>query len=158
MNYQNLINLKKGETKQLYEQDYMLWIEATTNQLKSKDFDHLDLEHLIEEVESLGIEQRHKVDSYLRQLLLHLLIYQYWTQEKAYCAREWRGEITNFRNELETLFESRTLYNYFLEKIDLIYLKARRQAMIKTDLPTTTFPEKCPYTPEDIMNFNFFPE
>lgn len=158
MNYQNLIDLKIGETKQLYEQDYMLWIEATTNQLKSKDFEHLDLEHLIEEVESLGIEQRHKVDSYLRQLLLHLLIYQYWTQEKVYCVRGWRGEITNFRNELETLFESRTLYNYFLEKLESIYLKARRQAMIKTELPAQTFPEKCPYTPEDIMNFNFFPE
>lgn len=151
------LNSEIRPTKPLYEQDYMMWIEQTVNYLKSKDFAQLDLENLIEEVESLGIEQRHQVDSYLKQLLVHLLIYQYWTQEKAYCERGWRGEITNFRDQLETLFESRTLYNYFLDKLDLIYLKARRQVIIKTELPAQTFSEKCPYTPEDIMNFNFFP-
>lgn len=158
MTSQNIINSETVTTKQLYEQDFMVWIETTANQLKNKDFDQLDLEHLVEEIESLGSEQRHKVDSYLRQLLLHLLIYQYWQTEKTYCAKGWRGEISNFRSELETLFESRTLSNHFLAKIDSIYLKARRQAIIKTELPAKTFPEKCPYSSEQIMNFDFLPE
>jgi hypothetical protein len=155
---QKIINSEIASTVELYEEDFVLWTEITANQLKSKDFNSLDLEHLIEEVESLGSEQRHKVESYLRQLLLHLLIYQYWQQEKAYCARGWRGEISNFRDELETLLKSRTLYNHFLEESDSVYLKARRQATIKTELPAQTFPEKCPYSPEEIINFDFLPE
>lgn len=42
----------------LYEQDILLWVEDTVAKLKARDFDSLDLENLIEEVESLGISQR----------------------------------------------------------------------------------------------------
>lgn len=159
MTSQNIINSETVATKQLYEQDFMVWIETTANQLKTKDFNNLDLENLIEEIESWGIEQRHKVENYLKQLLVHLLLYQYWIQEKAYCERGWRSEINNFRDQLETLFEeSKTLYNHFLKKLDSIYLKARKQAIIKTELPAQTFPEKCPYSPEEIKNTDFLPE
>ncbi|MEN9226026.1 MAG: DUF29 family protein [Thermostichus sp. DRC_bins_24] len=42
----------------LYEQDILLWSEDTVAKLKVQDFDHLDIEHLIEEVEALGISQK----------------------------------------------------------------------------------------------------
>lgn len=141
----------------LYEQDYYLWIQKTLNQLKQGDLDHLDWKHLIEEIEALGSEQRHKVDSYLAQLLIHLLLYQYWEKEKDYCARGWENEIDNFRLQLELLLESKTLYNYFIERINVIYPKARRLAIRKTQLPAPTFPETCPYSPEQILDLEYFP-
>lgn len=144
-------------TQNLYEQDYYLWIKKTLNQLKQGDLEHLDWEHLIEEIESLGNEQRHKVDSYLIQLLLHLLLYQYWEQEKDYCARGGENEIDNFRLQLDLLFESKTLYNYFVQRIDVIYPKARQQAIRKTKLSASTFPENCPYTLEQILDPEYLP-
>ena len=42
----------------LYEQDILLWSEETVAKLKARDFDHLDIENLIEEVEALGISQK----------------------------------------------------------------------------------------------------
>ncbi len=40
--------------KSLYETDFLLWTEETIAKLKARDFDHVDLENLIEEIESLG--------------------------------------------------------------------------------------------------------
>ena len=57
----------------LYEQDYVEWLDVTLQQLQNRDLKHLDWTNLIEEVEALGSEQRHKVESYLIQLLKHWL-------------------------------------------------------------------------------------
>ena len=71
----------------LYEEDYYLWVETTFKQLENKDIENLDWQHLAEEIEALGIEQRRKVESYLKQLLIHLLLYRYWETEKEYYQR-----------------------------------------------------------------------
>ncbi|MCA2811488.1 MAG: DUF29 domain-containing protein [Microcystis sp. M090S1] len=144
-------------TKDLYEQDYLAWLEETAKQLRQKQTDVLDWEHLGEEIEALGNEQRHKVDSYLLQLLIHLLLYQYWPEERERCAREWQDEIGNFRVELELLLESKTLYNYFLTRIAVIYPKAVKRVRQKSQLPAAIFAESCPYSPEQILDSDFLP-
>jgi len=148
--------LIKYNIEQLYQEDYSLWIEQTTQQLREQNADSLDWQHLAEEIEDLGKELKHKVDTYLKQLLIHLLLYQYWTEEKERCGIGWRIEINNFRDELEWLFESKSLYNYFLTRIDLIYIKARRQAILKTQLNEQTFPKICPFSVEQILTDELF--
>ena len=69
----------------LYEKDYYLWVETTLKQLENKDIENLDWQHLTEEIEALRIEQRRKVESYLKRLLIHLLLYRYWENEKENC-------------------------------------------------------------------------
>ncbi len=144
--------------KGLYETDYMLWLETTLEQIKHRQVEQLDWDNLAEEIEGLGIELRHKVDSYLRQLLIHLLLYKYWTTERKRCGSGWRDEIDNFRDELETLFESKTLYNFFLTRIDLIYSKARKRAITKTGLSPNCLPEQCPFSDSELLDFDFYPE
>ena len=51
----------------------LLWSEDTVAKLKARDFDHLDMEHLIQEVEALGISQKKELVSRLIILLEHLL-------------------------------------------------------------------------------------
>jgi hypothetical protein len=46
----------------LYEEDYYLWIETTLKQIQNQDIENLDWQHLAEEIEALGIEQRRKRD------------------------------------------------------------------------------------------------
>ncbi|WP_442949144.1 DUF29 family protein [Nostoc sp.] len=72
--------------------------------------------------------------------------------------RGWQIEITNFRDELEFSFRSKTLYNYSLNCLDAVYHKARKQAIQKTGLSPEIFPEQYPFTPEDIFNSEYFPE
>lgn len=99
------------ESPSLYEQDYYLWLQDTYQKLEKKDIDGIDLIHLMEEILALGNEQKRKVSSYLRQLLIHLLLYQYWESERERCGKGWQTEIDNFRFELELLLKSKTLYN-----------------------------------------------
>ena len=48
-------------TKDLYEQDYPAWLEETAKQLRQRQTDVLDWEHLEEEIEALGNQQRQKL-------------------------------------------------------------------------------------------------
>jgi hypothetical protein len=61
------------EALSLYEQDILLWVEDTVTKLKTGNFENLDLENLIEEVESLGVSQRSELLNRLTRLLEHLL-------------------------------------------------------------------------------------
>ena len=70
-----------------YEQDYLLWIEETVDQLRSKNFDRLDVENLIEEVLDLGRSQKRELKSRLGELLEHLLKRIYVTMPD--CYRGW---------------------------------------------------------------------
>nr|WP_041933757.1 DUF29 domain-containing protein [Gloeothece verrucosa] len=141
-------------TANLYEEDYLLWLETTANFLKEKNFAQLDLINLIEEIEALGREERRKLEIYLRQLLKHLLFYQYWIVPD--CKHHWATEIANFRLELKKLIKSKTLYNYLIQVMDEVYSEALILAKKKSELKS--FPEKCPYTIEQILDIDYYPE
>jgi len=73
-----------GETLSLYEQDIVLWVEDTVAKLKAGDFANVDLENLIEEVESVGISQRSQLLNRLIVLFEHLLKRLYVNSECDY--------------------------------------------------------------------------
>ena len=141
----------------LYEQDYVAWLDLTLNQLKQQDFSGLDWENLIEEIDALGREQRHKVVSCLLRLLLHLLLYQYWDIERQWSGKGWEKEIDNFRLELDLLLESKVLSNYLTMILEKDYKKARKSAIRKSRLSPETFPANCPYTLEQILDPDWLP-
>lgn len=142
----------------LYEVDYALWLETTLEQVKNRQLEELDWENLAQEIEGLGIALHHKIDGYLRQLLIHLLLYKYWLEEKERCGKGWKIEIRAFRDELASLLESKTLYNFFITRIDLIYSRARKAVIEKTDLSSKVFPEQCPFSVSELLDSNFYPE
>lgn len=63
--------------KQLYETDENQWLELTIALLKQKQFDELDLDNLIQELESLGKSEKNAVASFLEPIIRHLLLLQY---------------------------------------------------------------------------------
>ncbi|MBD2654465.1 DUF29 domain-containing protein [Synechocystis sp. FACHB-383] len=144
-------------TKNLYESDYVAWLDATLIQLKNHDVQYLDWKNLTEEIEALGREQRHKVESYLLRLLIHLLIYQYWHSEKSWSGNGWEKEIDNFRLELDLLLESEVLANHLTMILEKDYQKARKSAIRKSKLSPDTFPLRCPYTIEQILDPDWLP-
>ena len=93
--------IDKGQS--LYEQDILLWVEDTVTKLKAGDFASVDIVNLIEEVESLGISQKHQLYSRLLVLLEHLLKRLYVPLSDDY--RGWERTIRNQRNALEYLLK-----------------------------------------------------
>jgi hypothetical protein len=83
--------------------------------LRNHQFQQLDLEHLIEELEDLGKEKKNAVASLLEQVIRHLLLLQYWTKETEYNTINWQEEIYNFRTQLKR--EMTTNLRNYLEEI-----------------------------------------
>ncbi len=59
--------------KPLYETDFELWLQKTVEQLKQRDFNALDVEHLIEELTELSKSEKNCVESNLMVLIANLL-------------------------------------------------------------------------------------
>lgn len=68
--------------------------------MKEKNLESLDLEHLIEELESVRRRDRLIVESFLEQIIRHLLLLQYWPAEYEYNANHWQAEIISFRTQI----------------------------------------------------------
>ncbi len=60
-------------SKSLYESDFLLWTQDIIAKLKAKDFDHVDIDNLLEEIEALGNSYRDELESRLETLIEHCL-------------------------------------------------------------------------------------
>ncbi|MCS7031813.1 MAG: DUF29 domain-containing protein [Gloeomargarita sp. SKYG116] len=137
----------------LYEQDYQGWIGKTVQLLRTRDFDQIDLENLIEEIESLGRSEKRAVLSYLIRLCEHLLKLKYWESEWENCSRQWQQEIANFRLEIELILEdSPSLKNYLQEQFIGAYQKARRRFLATSGLPEQAVPKAPNFTLEQALD------
>src|ERR1700739_2063773 len=81
--------------KDLYESDILVWSEQQADLLRrlahgERVNDQLDWQHLIEEVESVGSEQLHAVESLLFQALVHMLKAQGWPLSRD--VETWRAD------------------------------------------------------------------
>ncbi|MGK7933797.1 MAG: DUF29 domain-containing protein [Microcystaceae cyanobacterium] len=142
------------QLKELYEIDDYLWIQETVNRLKAKRLTELDLENLIEELEDLGKEKRHQVESLLEQIICHLLLLEYWSNERERNKRHWQAEILSFRIQLNKRLTT-NFRNYLQDNLSNIYNDCRDYVKIKSGLDN--FPENCPYTLEQLLDKNWLP-
>jgi hypothetical protein len=146
------------DNKTLYDQDFYLWIRTTINQLQARQFERVDLENLMEELESMGRSEKRKIENLLIQLLVHLLKLTYWTRERARNQGHWQGEIRNFRRQiLKEIKDSPSLKLYILEIFEECYQFARKDTSDRSQLPLDTFPEIPIGSLEQILDEDWFP-
>jgi Domain of unknown function DUF29 len=126
----------------LYEQDFLLWSEETAAKLRAKDFANLDLENLIEEVESLGRSDRKELLNRLVVIFEHLLKRLYVPLPEDY--NGWERTIRTQRNRLIVLLKGspslKSIWQNNIEDAWVIALKTVRE-----DYPKVTFPDRFPY-------------
>ncbi|MDM3850332.1 MAG: DUF29 domain-containing protein [Aphanizomenon gracile PMC627.10] len=139
--------------QQLYATDDYLWLLATIDLLKQGRFDEVDLENLIQELEDLGSEKKNAVKSLLEQVIRHLLLLQFWTEESERNYYHWQSEILGFRYQLEDRLTT-NLRNYLANEMDNIYNRALKYVQIKTKFKVD-FPAECPYTLEQLLDIDY---
>ncbi len=138
-----------------YDRDFYAWAIHNAELIRQGRLAELDLEHLAEEVESMGVSQRNELKNRIRVLLLHLLKWQF--QPKARSSG-WVGTIDEQRARLDLLLEeSPSLRRLLDEAIDYAYPWARQSAGRETGLSVDAFPDRCPYTAEQALNTDFWP-
>jgi hypothetical protein len=141
----------------LYEQDILLWVEDTVNKLKNHDFTNLDIDNLIEEVESLGISQKKELISRLMVLLEHLLKRLY--VDLPYDYNGWERTIRNQRSEIDLLISQ---VPSLQSRWDISFDDAWKRALakVKKEYRQVSFPDRWPYSQslETILNDDFWEE
>ena len=138
-----------------YEDDFAVWIEQQAALLRARRFDLLDLNNLIEEVESMGRSERYELKSRLASLLVHLLKCQFQPDHKT---GSWLGTIHEQRMRILYRLEmSPSLTPLVQEYADHVYRRAAAQAADETRLPRSAFPPANPYTTEQLLNEDYFP-
>ena len=147
--------LNETNLKNLYETDEHLWLEETIKLLKENRLNDLDIENLIEELESLDTRDKNRVSRFLEQIIRYLLLLQYWEVEKDSNRNHWRAEIQSFRTQLRK-YLTPNLQNYLIEELDNIYDDALDYVYEKTGF-TIDFPEEFPYSFKELLDKKWFP-
>ena len=143
-------------TKTLYDTDFNQWLEEQVQLLRDRQLNNLDLENLIEEIESLGKSDKRQIKSRLEVLLHHLLKWQYQPAQRT---GSWQGTIAEQRRRIRDLLaDSPSLKSYVETVANTCYADAREQASLETGLSLDHFPVDCPYAIADALNPNFWPK
>ena len=146
---------KIPKLNQLYDRDYYLWLEETAQLLKAKNFNQLDLENLIEEIETLGRSERNKIISSLRLIYQHLLKWQYQPEKRS---KSWTDISDRERDKINDYIEDMPSLKRLLddpEAITKAYSRERRDAMKETGI--RHFPTNCPFTIQQVLDPNYLP-
>lgn len=139
----------------LYEQDFYQWTQHQAGLLRSGRLGEIDIEHVAEEIEAMGISDRRELESRLKVLLQHLLKWQFQPEQRS---GSWRGSIDEQRDQLEILLrQSPSLHRFVPEAVEHSYPKARRAAALETGLSIGQFPESCHYSVQQVLDVDFLP-
>lgn len=139
----------------LYDEDFYDWIRITVSLLRQRRFAEIDIAHLAEELEDMGKRERRSLKSHIRNVILHLLKWQYQSDKRS---PSWRQSIRNGRIEIhELLHDSPSLANLVPQILNDEYPTARADAIDETGLIEATFPVQCPFTIEQILAREFWP-
>jgi hypothetical protein len=91
------------DPSELYDIDFVAWTEQQAAALRRMPpSNSLDLDHLAEEIESLGKRDLREVQSLLRQIILHLLKIA-WSPE-ANTIPHWKAEVLAFQADARDAF------------------------------------------------------
>ncbi|MBS9440848.1 DUF29 domain-containing protein [Photorhabdus heterorhabditis] len=139
-----------------YDSDFYGWTQEQAGLLRSGNLSQLDTENLLEEIESMGNSQRNELESRLELLFLHLLKWQFQSERQG---RSWKLTIEEQRRKIARRFKrSPSLKSELSEMLFDAYGDAMIAAERETNIRRRVFPETCPWTFEQIMDENFWPE
>jgi hypothetical protein len=136
--------------------DFYAWTQQTAAALRVGDYAQVDMLAIAEELENMGASERRALINRLAILLMHLLKWQF---QPGIRSRSWELTLIEQRREIQDLLEDNpSLQPQLLEKLSKAYGKAILKAEKETQLPAKTFPTECPYSIDDILREDFYPE
>jgi hypothetical protein len=136
----------------LYDRDALAWSERQAALLRrvarGERVNDVDWDHVVEEIEDVGLSELNTARSFVQQMLVHLLKLQVWPGLDA--CRHWRSEIVVFQSGAEDRFAPS-----MRQRIDLakIYARARKQVdLLRFGAdPGLASPEVCPVTLDRLL-------
>ena len=103
--------------KELHDRDFNLWIEEIKQAIAHRDFENMDWDNLFDEIDDMGKSEKRSLESYLEQLIAHLLKLSHWESEKERNYRHWKAEVINFRNRINRLLKRNPSFKKYMEEV-----------------------------------------
>ena len=139
-----------------YQTDYYGWTVEQAELLKTGNWQKIDVENLIEEVESMGRSEKRSLESRLIVLITHLLK---WQCQPVRRGKNWELTIKGQRvNCLDVLDDNPSLKSKLDELFIKAYYRAKLEAAKETGLDEDYFPETCPYTLTQLFDSKYYPD
>ena len=134
------------------DREYDSWLIEQIELLKQRNFKDLDIDNLIEELETLVRREKSSVEQFAYLIMLYLLLVEYWYEESECNRNHWESEIVGFRLQLNNKLTT-NLYNHLEKRLDFLYNKAVIAAIKKTksSCPENRFPKERKYSLSDIL-------
>jgi hypothetical protein len=135
--------------------DVLIWSDTQIALLRAGEFDQLDLEGVIAELELQVQEDKDEVSARLRGLMTNLLKYEFRPHRRL---PHWGSLILEHRYEiLAILKQMPSLRSQIDRYVALGYHKAVKAAAREAHMPPAIFPQENPYTVDQILDEDFFP-
>lgn len=133
--------------------EYDSWLLEQAQLLRDRDFQHLDIDNLVEEIEALVRGEKSSVEQFAYLIMLYLLLIEYWYEQSEWNRNHWEAEITGFRLQLNNKLTT-NLCKHLAQRLDFLYGKAYEAAVKKTKSSVNgdRFPQERKYSLEDIIN------
>ena len=136
----------------LYDADFYAWIEEQAARLRARQFEALDLDRLIEEVEALGRAEKSGVLNNASVIIEHLLKLQHSPDQEPRNA--WRASVREHRRRLRRDLTPR-LRQILGEELAALYEEIRDDtaALLRDhgeDAAAAALPTACPYALDQI--------
>jgi len=138
-----------------YHSDFYSWTQEQAALLKAGRLQELDIENLIEEIETMGRSEKRELESRLTILLVHLLKWQYQSIRRG---RSWELTIDEQRLQFSKVLNDNPGLKPLLDQIikDAYSLAIIRSSK-ETALEKNVFPQDCPWDLAQILDESFYP-
>lgn len=141
-----------------YNKDIIAWANEQAALIRARRFDLLDIEHIAEEIEDVGKSEQRELESRMAVLIAHLLKWQFQPTHRGV---SWELTIKDQRRMVSRrLKQTPSLKASLLdtEWIDDAWADATIQATKETGVGRVMFPKSCPWTMEQVLDDEFFPD
>jgi hypothetical protein len=154
--------------KELYEKDFYLWVIENLKLLKNKEYEFVDWENLLEEIEDMAKRELRSLISLMAVIMEHIYKWENY-RKSAYMGSGWKKSIINARTEMIKLFKdapplrAKSQEKQILQRawedavLNLIaWFKVNEKLALRHfgRLPTEKdFPKECPYSFQQIMEY-----
>ena len=152
---------------QLYERDFNVWRETIIKKIKQQDFNDIDWEHLLLELEDMGKSEKRSFLSNLTILIAHLLKLTVQADAPEMMKGSWYSSVTEHRFRVrKDLEENPSFKNYLHEVIFIAYADARKLAIKESKNAKlgvrkpeeTEYALDFPFTLEQLLDEDFYGE
>ncbi len=144
----------------LYEQDFYAWTSEQAALLRAGNLSAADIEHIAEEIADMGGNTLDALESNLSRVIEHLLKWRFSPADMP--RRGWRRSILEHRQRIHrAVARSGSLRRKMPDLLPEAYADARKLAAIGLEddgLDATVLPTPCPWSLEQILDEQFWPE